>query len=468
MIRRYFGWRAGALVVGCALGALLASAPAQAQCVGDCSGDGTVAINELITGVNIALDSANVSTCPSFDVNNDGKVAINELITAVNNALSSCPAVNTPTDTVAISTPTDTVAISTPTDTVAVSTPTDTVPPISTPTDTVAPTDTPTLPAGTATATITETPTPEGDTPTPTATEEPTAMPLGKQVCTLNSPADKSASLLLLQTAALPLSLVPTGTFSIDCGAPGADGTAACACELIAFDAVVIPAIGDVCVNSAAGCDPGKIDCDGGTPLDVTLNANHNIGTCNNNVECGSLCDAHCAELGAGFVRQTFGCEGFCQGGDKEDMECTRDTECTGGQCVGGEPVVHFNTCNCVCSGTGQGSAGGAGSLACNLGTQINVELPSTGACGDQPATIHLSPVCGAVSAETSTGVVTNANNTAGATIPAAGPSVVDGADVSCNNFKAGNITGLKLVGQLGFFDSTLGDIRSGNTFVCQ
>jgi cysteine-rich repeat protein len=71
---------------------------AEAQCTGDCNGDGTVAINELITGVNIALGSTPVSSCPSFDVSGDGTVAINELIAAVNNALNGCPAV-TPTQT---------------------------------------------------------------------------------------------------------------------------------------------------------------------------------------------------------------------------------------------------------------------------------------------------------------------------------------------------------------------------------
>ena len=73
----------GARRSGCALGALLASPPAQAQsCVGDCNDDGMVAINELIIGVNIALDSQPVSACPSFDVNDDGMVTINELIKA--------------------------------------------------------------------------------------------------------------------------------------------------------------------------------------------------------------------------------------------------------------------------------------------------------------------------------------------------------------------------------------------------
>ena len=60
-------------------------------CVGDCNGDGEVAINELITGVNIALGSLPLDRCSSFDINGDGEIEINELITAVNNALAGCP-----------------------------------------------------------------------------------------------------------------------------------------------------------------------------------------------------------------------------------------------------------------------------------------------------------------------------------------------------------------------------------------
>lgn len=60
-------------------------------CVGDCNGNGVVAINELITGVNIALGNALVTACPSFDVNNNGQVGINELIQGVNYALNGCP-----------------------------------------------------------------------------------------------------------------------------------------------------------------------------------------------------------------------------------------------------------------------------------------------------------------------------------------------------------------------------------------
>ncbi|MDX2168471.1 MAG: hypothetical protein SF182_15460 [Deltaproteobacteria bacterium] len=91
---------------------------ASAQCAGDCNGDNTVAINELITGVNIALGSAPVSACPSFDGNGNGEVAINEIIAAVNNALGSCPTGSdtpTPTATRTPTTPSGPTATATPT-----------------------------------------------------------------------------------------------------------------------------------------------------------------------------------------------------------------------------------------------------------------------------------------------------------------------------------------------------------------
>ena len=58
-----------------------------------------VAINELILGVQIALDQLPLEACASFDDNGDGVVALNELILAVNAALSGCIVAPTPTPT---------------------------------------------------------------------------------------------------------------------------------------------------------------------------------------------------------------------------------------------------------------------------------------------------------------------------------------------------------------------------------
>jgi hypothetical protein len=76
--------------------AVAASAP---PCIGDCDGDGTVDVSELITGVNIALGSASIGVCPALDCGCAGGMIclpeINCLIQAVGNALNGCPVAGT-------------------------------------------------------------------------------------------------------------------------------------------------------------------------------------------------------------------------------------------------------------------------------------------------------------------------------------------------------------------------------------
>ena len=67
-----------------------ATPPTPGPCVGDCGQNGTVTVNELIIGVNIALGFSQVDDCPSFDTNSDGSVAVNELISGVNALLNGC------------------------------------------------------------------------------------------------------------------------------------------------------------------------------------------------------------------------------------------------------------------------------------------------------------------------------------------------------------------------------------------
>jgi hypothetical protein len=59
-------------------------------CLGDCNDDGVVTVDELITGVNIALGTLELDVCGEFDGNADATVTVDELITAVNNALTGC------------------------------------------------------------------------------------------------------------------------------------------------------------------------------------------------------------------------------------------------------------------------------------------------------------------------------------------------------------------------------------------
>jgi hypothetical protein len=64
-------------------------------CIGDCNGDGVVAINELITAVNIDLGLAEVDACPALSCDGAVELAshpgIGCSIAAVNNLLNGCP-----------------------------------------------------------------------------------------------------------------------------------------------------------------------------------------------------------------------------------------------------------------------------------------------------------------------------------------------------------------------------------------
>lgn len=74
------------------------SAPATATvtatppaCAGDCSGDGTVTVDELVMLVDIVLENGALTDCPVGDADHDRAIAINDILVAVNNALRGCP-----------------------------------------------------------------------------------------------------------------------------------------------------------------------------------------------------------------------------------------------------------------------------------------------------------------------------------------------------------------------------------------
>lgn len=62
-------------------------------CPGDCNGDHKVSVDELILGVNIALDRAAVGTCPAFEGFGcpPGLVCVAVVVDAVRYALHGCP-----------------------------------------------------------------------------------------------------------------------------------------------------------------------------------------------------------------------------------------------------------------------------------------------------------------------------------------------------------------------------------------
>src|SRR5579862_5215320 len=72
LLRRWSGAVLAAVLVG------LCSAQVSAQCVGDCDGNGTVTISEIIIGVDIALGTEDVTACGAF-ASGDGTVGITQL-----------------------------------------------------------------------------------------------------------------------------------------------------------------------------------------------------------------------------------------------------------------------------------------------------------------------------------------------------------------------------------------------------
>jgi hypothetical protein len=60
-------------------------------CSGDCSGDGIVTVDEVVTGVSIALGELPVSNCLQVDLNGDESITVDELMSAIATALNGCP-----------------------------------------------------------------------------------------------------------------------------------------------------------------------------------------------------------------------------------------------------------------------------------------------------------------------------------------------------------------------------------------
>lgn len=71
----------------------------RAQCVGDCDGNGAVAVAEIVSGVAIAMARSSIGVCAAMDRDADQDVSVSELTTAIGFALDGCPPAPTPTAT---------------------------------------------------------------------------------------------------------------------------------------------------------------------------------------------------------------------------------------------------------------------------------------------------------------------------------------------------------------------------------
>jgi cysteine-rich repeat protein len=279
---------------------------------------------------------------------------------------------------------------------------------------------------------------------------------------------DPNSSTVTIITQALPLPPFPaSGAIDILCGFEDPNtGKSPCECKLQSLDPINIVGIGFICFTPGdpnAPCDAGEIDCDGGNPLDVTMDSDHNIGACTGNPDCSSQCDAHCAGIGTTYSQFNSGCGGFCTGGVRDNLPCTDDSDCPGGSCTGKDGNPHGNVCLCDCAEVG-GLASGAGGLQCNLGANIDVEIASP--CGDGDVLIAVGTRCIPLTTEQVTSQMHNTNNSPGKDFPVPAWTGT-GAAIACSTL-AGNVTsGLSVVGSANFFDSTIGDLQSQIVFSC-
>ncbi len=279
-----------------------------------------------------------------------------------------------------------------------------------------------------------------------------------------------STSSIVLNTSLPPLVLDALGTLDVTCGdADPATGQAPCTCEVVQFEPLFIGGIGFVCITPFAGCEQGVIDCDGGSNISVELYSDHNIGECTGNEDCKAQCQTYCQGLGKVPTLRQRGCEGFCDGGDRDGLPCNCDSaagttcgkkcsggtvftcssdddcpagetcvpnvgECPNGSCNGPDNVGFGNICECQCVDTAVGPPTGTGGLRCNLGVNLIVERPTLDPCiGDPNARlITVGSSCVPMTTDTANTVLHNANNGKHCSIDTTSPCE---SDSDCLNF---------------------------------
>ncbi len=294
-------------------------------------------------------------------------------------------------------------------------------------------------------------------------------------------------------------------TTEITCGAVDPiDGTAECATVNLGTDPNGFPInpIGVLCSRPRPdlNCEPGLIDCDGGTPMDQDIVQNHNVvpiaqaadpdrfpfpdcltnpddvndlsclGTggpsCVANQTCSDMCDLYCASLGPAYKQSSSGCEGICQTQDPNHPKfgaacashgaCCRTTECNLDDisCQGGSlGAPHAGQCACVCQARGIGAPSRPGASMTSTGFQGWVE--SAQPCDQLDIAIVLDAGCLDFTTELSTALVLNAGAQEGVSWEA---TPLMGSPGSCANL-ATSVSLATTVAHGPNADSTIGDI---------
>ncbi len=315
-------------------------------------------------------------------------------------------------------------------------------------------------PTGTPTGTVTPT-----GTATPTSTFTPPPVPIGAHLCTLGA-----GSQVQIFSGVLTQTLSASGSVEFNCGAPGANGKAACSCEVQppGFSPLNIAGLFWACVKPASTpCPDGEVDCNGGNSLGLDVDGNRNIGACTGQASCAGTCATFCGGAGNVFASN---CEGFCT--DGAQMACSDDDQCSmagQGSCDGPDGTGFGNICDCTCVDLAVPPPAPAGGLSCQLAFNLTVEPnPGNGmACDGADVQINVGDTCAPLTTESVSGIIHNANN-GGGTLPTGGPFTGNGTEIPCATLASSSTAGLSAKGAAAFYASTIGDILAGLTLTCQ
>jgi hypothetical protein len=181
-------------------------------------------------------------------------------------------------------------------------------------------------------------------------------------------------------------------------------------------------------INEVVGAVGNLIEgCPTGVPgIDVDLVSQRAIGVCTGNEDCDEQCQAYCAEDGKVPTASGWGCEGFCDGGERDGQACVCDTagagtgscanpealDCPGGSCNGQDGAGLGNVCECQCIDSEAGDPQTTGGMQCNLGSTLIVERPAGVACDGEDILITVGSRCIPMTTATATSVLLQSNPT--------------------------------------------------------
>jgi cysteine-rich repeat protein len=250
----------------------------------------------------------------------------------------------------------------------------------------------------------------------------------------------------------------------LSCGSVDpATGKAPCSCELGDLEPIVTPYLGVACPSPHSGCQEGAIDCNGGERIDLDIIRNHDVGSCSSatpNETCRTKCVAYCQNLSGAYEHHESACEGYCQDGQNDGQTCNYDGDCPGGECASSQGVPHRNQCNCECVEV-RGTQTPPGGIQCEAGITWTIEshLPCDGM-----DVLSARNVCIPLTTEFATSRIEKADMFTGTVIST---PTRQGNRRTCEDLSVEVMSGLRLEGSFGLFDTHQGDYEVPVSLAC-